>query len=197
MKKIISAFLLLGVLIAAVTVIPRAEDFDIYEKTVRLHVIANSDSGGDQSEKLAVRDSVLCYLSDKLEDTASREDAVEIINAHLAEIEKTANERLTSEGSDHTASVVLCKEKYPRKQYESITLPAGEYLSLQIKIGKSEGKNWWCVLFPAICTSAAEPQDKMTQAGFTTNQIRLITENNKPKYKLRFKLVEILEDIFN
>lgn len=196
MKRKIFALALVCVLMAAVAVMPRAEDFDIYEKTVRLHVIANSDSEADQSEKLAVRDSVLLYLSDKLEDTASREDAIAIINAHLAEIEKTANERLTSEGSDHTASVILCKEKYPRKQYESVTLPAGEYLSLQIKIGKSEGKNWWCVLFPTICTSAAEPQDKMTQAGFTTNQIRLITENNKPKYKLRFKLVEILEDIF-
>lgn len=197
MKRKISALVIMCILMAAVVIMPRADDFDIYEKTVRLHVIANSDTEEDQNEKLAVRDSILSYLSDKLENITSRDDAIEIIGENLSEIEKTANERLEAEGSEHTASVVLCREKYPRKQYDEITLPAGEYLSLQIKIGNSEGKNWWCVLFPTICTSAAEPQDKMTQAGFTTGQIRLITESNKPKYKLRFKLIEIIEDIFN
>ena len=39
--------------------LPTDEDIDIYDKILRLHVIANSDSETDQSLKLAVRDTIL------------------------------------------------------------------------------------------------------------------------------------------
>lgn len=177
-------------------VAPNAGDFEIYGKTVRLHVIANSDSDEDQALKLKVRDSVLEYLAPRLEGVTDRENAVKIIDSEREEIAGAANRRLRELGCGCTASVDFCEEKYPRKEYGEITLPAGKYLSLQVKIGKSEGKNWWCVLFPTICTSPAEPEEQMTQAGFTGGQIRLITESEKPKYKLRFKLVELFEELF-
>ena len=201
MKKTIKKTILitsaLCILISLAAVFPRAEDFEIYEKTVRLHVIANSDSEQDQALKLKVRDCVLGYLSVCLDGVTDIESAAEIINREREGITEAANRCLEESGSGYTANVAFCEEKYPRKEYGEITLPAGKYLSLQVKIGKSEGKNWWCVLFPTICTSSAEPKDQLTQAGFTSGQVRLITESEKPKYKLRFKLVEIIEDIFN
>ena len=30
-------------------------------------------------------------------------------------------------------------------------VPAGRYAALKIKLGKAEGKNWWCVIYPAMC----------------------------------------------
>lgn len=196
MKKIILIISALCILISALVVAPNAGDFEIYGKTVRLHVIANSDSDEDQALKLKVRDSVLEYLAPRLEGVTDRESAVKIIDSEREEIAGAANSRLRELGCGCTASVDFCEEKYPRKKYGEITLPAGKYLSLQVKIGKSEGKNWWCVLFPTICTSPAEPEEQMTQAGFTGGQIRLITESEKPKYKLRFKLVELFEELF-
>ncbi len=196
MKKIILIISALCILISVMVVAPNAEDFEIYGKTVRLHVIANSDSDEDQALKLKVRDSVLEYLAPRLEGVTDRENAVKIIDSEREEIAGAANRRLRELGCGCTASVDFCEEKYPRKEYGEITLPAGKYLSLQVKIGKSEGKNWWCVLFPTICTSPAEPEEQMTQAGFTGGQIRLITESEKPKYKLRFKLVELFEELF-
>ena len=75
-------------------------------------------------------------------------------------------------------------------------MPAGEYYSLRVKIGKAEGKNWWCVLFPPLCTAAAEERNEVFVAtGFTGEQYRTVTETENVKYKIKFKILEVLEEI--
>ncbi len=39
----------------------------------------------------------------------------------------------------------------PVKTYGDYTFPAGKYRALQITLGKGEGHNWWCVLYPNMC----------------------------------------------
>lgn len=135
----------------------------IAEKVLRLHVIANSDSKEDQAIKLKVRDDVLSYLQNDLKNVDSRQKAEEIVQAKLPVLEKIANTTLFRLGSTNTAKVTLAYRKFPAKTYGEFTFPAGTYRALCIEIGKAQGHNWWCVLFPSLCfvdeTTATVPED--------------------------------------
>lgn len=202
-KKAFSILLIAVSLALFIGLLPIHGEKKIYESVVRLHVLANSDSEEDQAMKLKVRDSVLLLTEELLKDCQSRAEAVVIMEENLALFESTANKALAENGSEHRATVKFCREFYPTRQYESAAFPAGEYLSLQIKIGDAVGKNWWCVLFPPICLSAAsdkEPdmKDGFIAAGLTGEQYRIITdsEEGSGKYEIRFKILEIFQEIF-
>jgi stage II sporulation protein R len=171
--------------------VPTKLDTEIYTDTVRLHVLANSDDPADQAIKLAVRDAVLAAIGDIIENASSAPDALEIISENLDYLRATADSVLTEIGTDDRAEVVLSKEYYPTKDYGSVSLPAGTYSSLQIRIGKAEGKNWWCVLYPQLCTSTASTRETLIRTGFSSDQIELLTGNDKVQYKIKFKLLEI------
>lgn len=176
------------------TCLPVHGEEEIYSQTIRLHVLANSDSEEDQAEKLLVRDAVLAYLEDSLAQSGSYDSALSAVGDHLEGIRKRAEEAL---GNKYAVRVELGREKYPVRQYENYSLPAGEYTSLRILIGEGEGKNWWCVLFPRLCTSRAteeEMYEEFIAAGFSPEQYRLIKNESSPKYKIRFRILEILSE---
>lgn len=170
---------------------------DIYENTVRLHVIANSDSEHDQSVKLLVRDRVLSELSELLRDAQTHEEAMEIIEKNLDRLRAACNETLALLGEECEAMLYLKQEKYPTRHYENISLPAGVYDSLQIRLGDADGQNWWCVLFPTLCTSAAKTEETLVRTGFTSDQIGVLTGGEHPKYKLKFKILEFFGENFS
>ncbi len=177
-------------------VLPIHGEGEIYDRVLRLHVIANSDSDTDQSLKLAVRDAVLEYSASLLACAESREEAAEIIMRHKQEIERVASDTLRSLGNSAPVSLEVCTESYPRKDYESFCFPAGSYLSVKLMIGEAEGKNWWCVLFPRLCTSVATaPEEEFIAVGFTPDQYKVITESENASYKIRFRLLEFFEEI--
>ena len=176
------------------TCLPVHGEGAIYSPTIRLHVLANSDSEEDQAEKLLVRDAVLAYLEDSLAQSGSYDSALSAVGDHLEGIRKRAEESL---GNKYAVRVELGREKYPVRQYENYSLPAGEYTSLRVLIGEGEGKNWWCVLFPRLCTSRAteeEMYEEFIAAGFSPEQYRLIKNESSPKYKIRFRILEILSE---
>jgi stage II sporulation protein R len=162
----------------------------LYEKTVRLHVIARSDSETDQAEKLQVRDAVLAALATPLSAADDTDSAKALLADLLPEIEAAAKTV-----TDAAVTVSLGTERYPTRHYEGFSLPAGEYTSLRVVLDEGEGQNWWCVLFPRLCTAAAsqnEFYEDFIAAGFTPEQYRLIREESGRKYKIRFKILEIL-----
>lgn len=177
--------------------IPSERDFEIYDNTVRLHVIANSDSEHDQNVKLIVRDRILEELRVLLSDTEDQSDAIALIEENLEHLRLVCNETLETLGGEFSAELYLKDEKYPTRHYENISLPAGVYRSLQIKIGNAEGKNWWCVLFPTLCTSAAKTEESLIRTGFTSDQIGVLTNGENPKYKLKFKILEFFGENFS
>ena len=172
-------------------------DSEIYGKTLRFHVLANSDSEEDQKLKLAVKDAVILRISDGLNLCATKEEAENFILENQSEIEATAKTVIEQYGAEYTVNLALTKEYYPRRTYGEVTLPAGEYDSVRILIGDAEGQNWWCVLFPQVCTDTATPvEERLTEAGFTSAQIRLLTDEEKPTYRIKFKLLEIFSLYF-
>ena len=165
----------------------------IYEKTIRLHVLANSDSEEDQKLKLQVRDQVLAYVSPYLEDCPSKEESARILKELLPEIEETAREVLRKEGAGEEVSVALSEEFYPTRTYGELSFPAGDYTSLRIFLGSGEGQNWWCVVFPALCLPAAEEDftEACRAAGLTDQEISVLTEDTG-EVELEFRTLEWL-----
>ena len=190
--------LLIGLM--ALSFLPVHGEEKIYDTVVRLHVLANSDSEEDQALKLRVRDAVLDATSPLVKDCTSQEEAVEILSAHIPDLESAAAAVIRQEGYDYPVTVLLGEEEYPTRTYESCAFPAGTYVSLRVCIGNAEGQNWWCCLFPPLCLSAAtakqDNEDAFIQVGLTKDQYGIITETGKTKYKVRFKLLEVLEDWF-
>lgn len=173
----------------------RGED-KIYTGVVRLHVIAASDSERDQSLKLMVRDAILNEISG--DEPGSFDDAKRTIESRRDEIKKCAERTLADAGCGDAVEVYFDRESYPERVYEGFTLPAGDYLSLRVVIGEGEGHNWWCVVFPPLCTATSEKEQKedFIAAGFTNDQYKLINNSSGVKYKVRFKILEILADVF-
>ena len=170
----------------------------VYEDTVRLHVIANSDSELDQEVKLKVRDSVLKCVKEQMESVKDKESAVTLLESMKNEIKESADATLKEEGFSERVTVEFTDEKYPVRYYDEFTLPAGTYKSMKVVIGEGEGKNWWCILFPSVCVNnAVSAKDDYVAAGFTPEQYKVIEKGSKRKYKVRFKILEILSSITN
>lgn len=176
--------------------LPIHGESEIYDSVLRLHVIANSDSEEDQALKLAVRDEVLEVAAEITEGCDSRDEAREALEARLGDIEAAARKRLCEEGYGYDVRVELGEEYYPTKEYESCSFPEGEYLSLRVIIGGGVGQNWWCCLFPPLCLSSASTvknEDAFVSVGLTSEQYKIITETDKPRYKIRFKILEVFQ----
>ena len=164
-------------------------------KVVRLHVLANSDSEEDQALKLKVRDVVLERATAILEQSADRREAESRLRGELLELERIAAEEIAAEGYNYPVTVELENTDFPTKEYDGFTLPAGEYLALRVIIGEGQGQNWWCVVFPPLCTAAsADVPASALAAGFSEEEVNLITEENQG-YVLKFKAVEWWETL--
>ncbi|MCC8196202.1 MAG: stage II sporulation protein R [Ruminococcus sp.] len=146
-------------------------------KLVRLHVVANSDSEEDQSEKLEVRDAVLAYVSELTAEAESKSEAVGLITSHIEEIAEVA-ESVTSLRVTVSYENVLVD----KREYDDFTLPEGYYDTLCVFIGEAEGKNWWCVLYPSLCASGAIRIEDCEE--LDDSDLVIIKDPEKVQYKL-------------
>ena len=199
-KRFCVAIVILLVVMMAVSFLPVHGEQEVYDTVVRLHVLANSDREEDQALKLTVRDAVLEAAASYLEGCTTQEEAIQSLTLHLSDLEAVAAETVTAEGYNYPVTVLLGEEDYPTRTYESCAFPAGSYVSLRVCIGEAEGQNWWCCLFPPLCLSAAsaksDNEDAFVQVGLTKDQYGIITETERTKYKVRFKILEVIEDWF-
>ena len=155
----------------------------ISDKLLRLHVIAASDEPQEQAVKLQVRDAVLAWLAPQLEGAADRDEARAILAGELETLRAVAE----SAAEGRAVRVELGRERYPLRQYEGFTLPAGEYESLRVVLGEGEGRNWWCIVFPPLCIEAAEGE--RLQSAMSRESYGIVTEEEG--YVLRFRIVEL------
>ena len=124
-------------------------------EVLRLRVVAHSDSREEQELKLKVRDGVLEEAAKWCQGAESLEEANTALCTHLQSIGKAAQAVLDREGSGHGCRVQVMDAYFPTKEYQGFTLPAGVYRTLQVTLGDGGGRNWWCVVFPALCLPGA------------------------------------------
>jgi len=140
----------------------------IPEESIRLRILANSNSRADQDAKQAIRDQVKSNMDRWAQEANSIEKARVIIASHVDEIAAIANVELQNRGLDEVAQVTLDQSDFPTKLYGDYLYPAGKYEALVISIGEAEGDNWWCVLYPPLCfldfssNSAVDPKKAET-----------------------------------
>ena len=202
-QKILIVAIVVMAITLAVGFLPIHGEEEIYDTVVRLHVIANSDSEEDQSLKMQVRDEILASINPVLENCNSREEAIAEIGRIRNEVIERAQNVILENGYDYSVDIEVCREKYPTRDYGSFIFPSGEYVSVKVKIGKAEGQNFWCCLYPPLCVSAATEvsgeyvDDAFIEAGLTGEQYKVITQTDDVKYRVRFKVLEVVEEIFN
>ena len=168
---------------------------ELSRKMIRLHVIAHSDSTEDQALKLQVRDAVLDYATAVLQRSADMAAAQQELQRELPRIESIARAAVTAEGYDYGVTASLGQAEFPLKEYEGFSLPAGEYTALRLVIGEGAGQNWWCVVFPPLCTAAATDLEEVGIAtGLGEEDLSLITEEHQG-YVLKFRSLELWESL--
>ena len=186
MKKLLLPTITLLLTALFISVIPTEAEGAIYDDTIRLHILANSDSGEDQNLKLRLRDEILAEFGESLGIYEKIEEAKENLQDKLGEISNFADTKLSDWGYEYKTEVSLSEEWYETRDYENFSLPCGYYTSLRIIIGEGEGENWWCVMFPPLCLDAASSKKKYTAA-----EDVLISK----KYNVKFKLLELISEI--
>lgn len=197
MKYILSFAASVLVATTLLSVMPVYGEAQIYNDVLRLHVIAESDSEEDQAMKLKVRDAVLLCVNEKMSECETFDDAYAAVLEMKEELVIAAEKCIRDNGGDSAVTLELGQEKYPRREYGDATLPAGVYNSLRIIIGEGEGKNWWCILFPSLCTPFAKEVQNGSEyvaVGFTPEEYRMIT-GQSGEVKIRFKILEMLSDL--
>lgn len=164
---------------------------------VRLHVVARSDEREDQENKLRVRDRVLSCAQTYLDGAQDAGAAAAALSGHLGELESAARECLAELGAPEDVTVTLGREALDTRVYDTFSLPAGQYMTLRVVIGAGEGHNWWCVVFPSLCTAATADELEQTAltSGLTEGQLTWITSDDAD-VRLRFRLLEWLQMLF-
>lgn len=134
------------------------------KQVLRFHVLADTNSQTDQHIKLLVRDAILTYTTPLLTNATNAEEVKQILTPLLPKLTALADQVLALSDVPYTASVHIETAYFPVKQYGSLLLPPGEYEALRIVLGKGEGKNWWCLVFPSLCfldgTTAVLPEEE-------------------------------------
>lgn len=160
---------------------------EIPQYVLRLHIPANSDSEYDQNIKLELRDMILREYGTRLASCESREAAENQVRELLPEIENACCGFLSQQGADYGAKAELTEMYFTTRQYENVTLPAGEYQAVRITLGTGSGHNWWCVMYPALCIPmASEPAEDELPAEFVTGQ----------KTEIKFAVYEFFKNLF-
>ena len=193
MKQLITTVTVIICAVMLLAVMPTESEAEIYEDTLRLHILANSDSTHDQEIKLEIRDRILKKYSKELSSYGSIDEAKTRMTELLADVKRDVDSWLYEMGEEHECEVMLGEEWYDTREYEEFTLPKGYYSSLRVIIGEGDGRNWWCVMFPPKCldiaTENAPPDDGIVD--YTKEEIKLITSKG---YNVKFKLLELISD---
>ena len=154
---------------------------EVASELVRLHVLAKDDTDYEQAVKFQVRDEVLAYVQPLLEGTRTQAQAIAVLNGNMDGIRRAA----AAVAGERQVAVTLTEEYYPTREYDGFALPAGEYTSLRVILADGEGRNWWCVVYPPLCTELASAHMEL----LTDETENLIT--GRDGYVYKFKLLEL------
>lgn len=193
MKALLKAVCVAFILTVLYSLIPfQANCAALSDEVFRLHILANSDSDADQALKLKVRDAVLHYSQSLYTQAHSKAEAEAQTAAHLRDIAGIAAQTVQDHGYTYSVRAELKRMPFTTRTYTGYTLPSGTYDALRITIGKGEGHNWWCVLFPSLCINTDTEGDRKTQETLGDDGYRLI-KSEKQEYK--FFIVELFEKV--
>ena len=190
MKKIelaLAAGLVLSIFLASFTSFAKECD-EIRSASLRLHILANSDSADDQALKLRVRDRLLAQSPEMFLPARSKAQAKDMAELKLPQIEDVAREEIQRGGYDYPVKAELVNMHFNTVDYDGFTMPAGRYDAVRVTIGDAGGENWWCVMFPPLCIPPASGEKLPAE-----EQIMRLRE--QPRYEPKLAVLEFFDKI--
>ncbi len=174
----------------------------ISKQVLRLHIVGNTNSEVDQNLKLLVRDSILTKHKTVFAEADNRSDAILCAKQSIPQIKNTAEQTLQKHGCFAPVTVQVEETTFPTKHYGSVSLPAGRYTAVNVRIGNADGENWWCVLYPPLCLTegtlnADEQTLQLLQSSLSPAEYSLITQPKKITFRMKFRILELLEKFFS
>ncbi len=121
------------------------------EIPVRLHVIAEDDTRKAQEIKLKVKDAVFETAAGIAKEAKNAQEAYAMLIRSVFTLRMTAREAALKAGFDGEIDVLVTRENFPARLYGDMIVKEGEYPTVLVRIGKAEGRNWWCVIYPDLC----------------------------------------------
>ncbi len=199
-KKVKNSLILLFLLflyisISAISYV-NAVSSDIENSVFRLHVIANSDTKEDQDLKYKVRDNLIEYMNSLCKDITSKEEAIKISKLHEEDFLNIANNTIKENGYSYPVTIEFGNFSFPTKDYGDISLPAGYYDALRVKIGEAKGQNWWCVMFPPLCfvniSSGIVPEEskELIKQELNDEEFSIVTKEESSNIQFKIGLIE-------
>jgi stage II sporulation protein R len=158
----------------------------IPEESIRLRILANSDSVSDQLVKREIRDAIVAEMNgwvEELKDPQSLDQAREIITIHMEDLNRLVGQELNNRGISYSYNVELSVVPFPTKLYGGTVYPAGEYEALRVTLGAGRGQNWWCVLFPPLCFIDAGSGDAIAKSAEASVQAAETDQSDSAKVK--------------
>ena len=163
-----------------------AQSFSSMEsKVLRFHVLANSDEVYDQELKLEVKEEIFSFVTELTKDLDTNIEANQVVSENIDTINQMATDIVLENGYNYGVTSQITNEYYDTRVYDDFSLPAGYYDGLRIEVGQATGQNWWCVLFPPLCSDTATKN-------LTDDDVDFIKEE---KYQFRFKFVDALSEV--
>ena len=194
-RGFMSAVISLLTVVLIISALPTDKEAALYTDTVRLHILANSDSDSDQELKIEIRDRLLGKYGEMLSLYTNSEEAKAAIPALLDGIECDVDRWVAECGADYKSEVTIGTEWYERREYGELSIPEGYYTSLKVELGDADGQNWWCVMYPPLCTELATESAPGDDAliDYSSEELFLIKSG---KYNVKFKALEIISSTF-
>jgi len=132
----------------ALTVYSKSTVASIAEKTMRVQVIAESNSKYDQQMKLVVKNAVSGELEKLCKDCNNKDEYMAVVLQNKAEIKSAAQRACDYCGYNKEINVSVGRLFFPEKENGEYMFPAGKYDALRVEIGRAQGHNWWNLLYP-------------------------------------------------
>ena len=158
MKKSLILFLLISIFYIFISN-SLAKSLTIPKDALRIRIIPNSNSNFDQSIKASIKDKLEITMYDLLKDAKNSDEARSIINNNLDLVEKDVKKVLNDNNYNIKYDINYGLNYFPSKEYKGVKYEDGYYESLLVTLGKGEGDNWWCVLYPPLCLIEGEESD--------------------------------------
>ena len=118
--------------------------------SLRLRVIASSNTPSDQRLKAEVRYAVLATLGPGIAHASSAVSATRYVQQRLSQIAQVSRSVVRHADSDEAVQVSLGPAPFPAKALGALRFPPGTYPALVVTLGAGQGHNWWTVLFPPL-----------------------------------------------
>lgn len=170
MRKIIVLIITIMLLFIFSNISKKTESI-IPDSAIRFRVIANSNTAYDQNVKIQIRNLIQNKILELTKDTKSIEEVRNIILEHQEELYSIINNKLEELNYDKSFKLSYGNNYFPEKKYKGLIYKSGDYESLVITLGEGKGDNFWCVLFPPLCTLEVDESTSDVEYKFFIKEI--------------------------